>query len=426
MGWQDTQRTNQRFPESVGYKRVNWKELNPAKDVYDWASFEKLQKQTAQSGSLISFRVRPAQPPPWGEGHTMPDWLVKQGAMIAETESDILEGVISTEPLYAGCLFLESHAQFINAMRQRYDGDPNVAFIDIGSYGNYGEWASEQYDESPNSLDWHARRRLIDMYLGGQGTRPCLESNGQISQVTYDYPGFQQTQLIMPYTPWFADSLRYALNRRYDIGIRHDALGSERHQRKYREEIGDLVQARWLYAPIIFEYYPDAYSPDALRSARDFALEMHTSFLHENFNDRGHDDLIESLLESVGYRLMLQEISYNSEPKSGQSLTVEMLWENGGVALPYYQTYPLLLSLTNSQGQPLLTQQLDPDIRTWLPGKPIHLTGTMPLPTTVSPGTYDLRLAFVDPISQQPILNLPLTGQDEAGWYLIGPVEILP
>jgi len=84
------------------------------------------------------------------------------------------------------------------------------------------------------------------MYLGGKGTRPCVAADNQITQVAYNYPGFQQTQLIMPYTPWFADSLVYALSRRADIGIRHDALGSKKHQERYREEIGNWVAQRWL------------------------------------------------------------------------------------------------------------------------------------------------------------------------------------
>src|SRR5262245_47392608 len=33
MGWQDTQRTGKRFAETVGYRRFNWNELNPAEGV---------------------------------------------------------------------------------------------------------------------------------------------------------------------------------------------------------------------------------------------------------------------------------------------------------------------------------------------------------------------------------------------------------
>lgn len=426
MGWQDTRREQKRFNETVGYTRVNWDEINPAENDYDWERVESLRAEMARSGGTISFRIRPTQPPPWGNGHTMPDWLVERGAMIADSASDVLEGVMSTEPLYSGCLFLEAHGQLIDAVRQRYDGDRQVAFIDIGSYGGYGEWWSDQYDDETGTLDWHARRRIIDMYIGGRGTRPCQETNGQITQTEYDYDGLQQTQLIMPYTPWFADSLVYALDRRPDIGIRHDALGSEKHQQRYREEIGHLVQQRWPIAPIVFEYYPEAYTPEALGSARDFAREMHASFVHENLDGRGSSDLIAELLETIGYRLALRQIAYTVELGPGETLSFEMVWENTGSAPPYFKTYPLVLSLTDSQGVSWLETQLDPDIRDWLPGKPIQLQGTLPIPNEFPADTYDLGVAFIDPVYGQSVLALAISGRDEQGRYLIGPVDVLP
>ncbi|HXV42638.1 MAG TPA: DUF4832 domain-containing protein, partial [Anaerolineae bacterium] len=237
--------------------------------------------------------------------------------------------------------------------------------------------------------------------------------------------GFQQTQLIMPYTPWFADSLVYALSRRADIGIRHDALGSAKHQERFREEIGRWVAQRWPEAPIIFEFTTQAYTTEALRRAHDFAQEMHASFIHENFSGRGSNELIDELLAVIGYRLVLRQITHTSELGPGETLQVEMIWENAGVAPPYYQTYPLLLSLTDAQGRSRLEQQLKPDIRRWLPGKEIHLPAKLVLPADLPAGQYDLRVAFIDPVSEEPALTLAITGQDKQGRYLIGPVNVL-
>jgi hypothetical protein len=423
MGWQDTQPKKKRFAETVSYKRMDWSVMNPAEDVYDWSIIDSLQADAVSTGRTISFRIRTARPAPYGEGQTMPAWLVQQGATIVEGDSDV-ENVRSTEPLYSGCLFLEEHGRFIEAMRQRYDGDPNIAFIDIGSYGGYGEWHSEQYDEEPDSLDWHARRRIVDMYLGGQGTRPCQEAGGQIKQVSYEYTGFQKTPLVMPFTPWFGDSLIYALSRRPDLGIRHDALGSEKHQRYYREQISQLVAQTWPHAPIIFEFYPNAYQPEQLRSARDFARDMHASIVHDNFDGQGRDKLIEEVLDVIGYRLVLREMSYTAELGPGETLSFTMTWENTGVAPPYYKTYPLVVSLTDAQGKPVLNQQLEPDIRTWLPAKPINQAGMILIPADFPYGDYDLTVAFIDPASQKPILNLAIAGRDEQGRYFIGPVNI--
>ncbi|NJN68034.1 MAG: DUF4832 domain-containing protein [Chloroflexaceae bacterium] len=418
MGWQDTRISEKRFPEMVGYIRDNWPVFEPQEGVYDWSKIENLRNRMVAEGGKISFRIQTVKPPPWGSGHGVPDWLLARGAAIRD-------GSLSQEPLYSDCQFLEAHGNFINALRQRYDGDPDVAYLDIGSYGFYGEWHSDQYDIEPESLDWHARRRIMDMYLGGAGTRPCTDSAGQTVMASYQYEGFQQTQLVMPYTPGFADSLHYALGQRQDIGIRHDALGSEPHQEKYRSEIKDLVEKTWPHAPIVFEFYPEAYTPEALRSARDFVEEMHASYLHENFDEQGDNALIERILERTGYRLLLREIRHTSELRPGETFSVDMFWENAGVAPPYVNS-PLVVLFANQQGEAVWSHQFDASPSDWPIEEPVRLQEELPLPDTLPSGTYDLKLALVDPETARPLLAIAIAGRDVQGYYAVGKVKILP
>jgi hypothetical protein len=420
MGWQDTLVEGKRFPETVGFVRNNWSTFHPAPDEYDWSEIEKLRERMTKTGGKISFRIQTVKPPPWGTGHGIPDWLVATGAMT-------VEGSVTSEPVYAGCLFLEEHGKFIDVLRQQYDGDPDVAFIDVGSYGLYGEWHSEQYEwDNEGGLDWSARRRIIDMYLGGEGTRPCLTTEGETINATYAYSGFQKTQLVMPYTPGFSDSVRYAFSKRQDLGIRHDALGSEKHQNLYREEISDLIEQTWPHEPIIFEFYPKAYPDDRLRSARDFAEEMHASYIHENFDDRGNTQLIERILEKVGYRLVLRQVSYTPELHPGGTIQVNMFWENTGVAPPYVQ-YPLVVLLVDhSSGEIIMEQEIETDIRKWLPDKPVSLKTTLTVPPSLEKGLFDLKLAFVDPDSREPAISLAIAGEDPQGYFLVGAVNVLP
>ena len=152
MGWQDSDRPRTRFPETVGYGRYNWSTLNPAEGTYDWSSIEALRAQMRAAGGQFSFRVRTVQPEPWGPGLTAPQWVIDLGLRVTGDPGE-------EEPVYSTCLFLEKHASLIDELRKRYDGDPEVAYIDIGSYGFYGEWDSPQYDPTEGSLDWHTRRR---------------------------------------------------------------------------------------------------------------------------------------------------------------------------------------------------------------------------------------------------------------------------
>jgi hypothetical protein len=418
MGWQDTETSDKRFPETVGYVRDNWPVFQPAADEYDWSIIEDLRARMAAEGGQISFRIQTIKPPPWGSGHGVPNWLLQQGAQV-------VEGELSEEPLFADCLFLEAHGDFIDALRQQYDGDPDVAFIDVGSYGLYGEWHTTQYTWEEETPDWHARRRIIDMYLGGEGARPCIDTDGSTVMQSYSYEGFRDTQLIMPYTPGFDDSLRYALSRRDDIGIRHDALGSELHQDRFAAEIPDLIEQTWRREPIIFELYPEAYTPDQLRSARAFAEEMHASIIHENFHGEGEDALIERMLERTGYRLLLHRVAYTAELRPGEPLSLALLWENRGVAPPY-TTFPLLVQIVDGAGQVVAQQQYDEDIRVWLPEAVYPMQLELVLPPTLEAGVYDLRLAFVYADTQEPALSLAIEGQDAEGYYRPGSITVLP
>ncbi len=416
IGWQNTRSLPDRFPETVRYTRFNWSELQPAPDVFDWSPIEALRQEAVAAGAQFHFRVRTTQPPPWGPGATIPDWLLAQGAGVVDTER-------GPETQYSSCLFLREHGKFIDALRQQYDGDPDLAYLDIGSYGYYGEWGTPQYDDTPDSLDWHIRRHIADMYLGGSATRPCLEQDGSRGQISYEYAGFQRTRLLMPYNPWHEDALFYALSARADVGIRFDALGSDTHQQRFRDKISEVVAQRWPIAPIVFELGAEAYTPAALGNARAFAQEMHASLVHDNLGGRGSDADITALLAVVGYHLQLLRAAFPATAAAGTEIIVTMAWKNNGAAPPY-SDFLLALTLTDANGAPLLQQITDINARGWLPGEIIQTTASIPVPPDWPPGSYELRLAFVNPVTQLPALALDNEGADTQGRTRLGLITI--
>jgi hypothetical protein len=66
------------------------------------------------------------------------------------------------EPYYKDPVFLDKLDRFLAAMAKRYDGNPNVAFIDIGSFGVWGEghsWASSKL-----RFDFETRKVHVELY----------------------------------------------------------------------------------------------------------------------------------------------------------------------------------------------------------------------------------------------------------------------
>ena len=419
IGWQDVHTEDPRFPQTVAYLRTEWVDHNPEEGVYDWSLFEALRERAPG----ISFGVKTTSTPPWGSGQAIPQWVVDKGAPLVYTYE--VSGEEANEPVYTSCVFLEEHGRFIDALREKYDGDPQVTFIDIRSYGYFGEWHTPQYDDaSEETLDFHARARIVDMYIGGSDTRPCTALDGTIKQVTYSYIGFQSTQLVMPYTPYYDQTLQWMFaNRRRDIGIRHDALGGQNFHDSYRQDIGYIVQDIWQTEPIVFELSSDAWDDDSLKRARDFIIEMHGSAIHDNFPGMGDTTLMIEMLNVTGYRLVLRELRHERQTAPGESLTLTMQWENVGSA-PSYQAYPLMAYLLDSDGEIAASWPIQADITTWLPGGPIELSEQVTLPTGIAPGNYDLAVAFVDPETEQPILQLGIAGRDTSGRYWISQVEV--
>lgn len=43
-------------------------------------------------------------------------------------------------PDYTDETLIQAHERVIQALAQRYDGDPFVAYVELGSLGHWGEW----------------------------------------------------------------------------------------------------------------------------------------------------------------------------------------------------------------------------------------------------------------------------------------------
>ena len=67
---------------------------------------------------------------------------------------------------------------------------------------------------------------------------------------------------------------------------------------------------------------------------------------------------------------------------------------------------------------------IDTDVRTWKPLATISTDDELMLPENLPVGLYDLRIAFIDPDSGQPALDLAINGKDSNGRYQIGQVRI--
>ena len=259
IGWQD-KFGDFLLPETVVYPEranISWLILNPSEGSYNWSALDSRMNSAAAQGKQISFRVYTMQGEDFG-GHHVPQWVLNKGATLS-----------AGEPVYANCVYQTEWSNFVNAMIARYDGNPNIAFIDISGYGEFNEWGygnQTEFDDtwasaynngtatqsSFNTVDGETRRRLTDLFIGGSynGHR-CRTSTGTLTTVNYSYAGFQQTQLIMPYAG-IRQATQYTFTRRKDVGFRHDCLGRSQSNTQILGQLSNEIAVLWPQAPITF------------------------------------------------------------------------------------------------------------------------------------------------------------------------------
>ena len=167
QGWMSQQRIPRgepRFPCSVVYIRFNWADAEPEEGNFNWKIIDDVIAAWKPRGVAVAMRVMTCNAHSSGY-YTSPKWLFDADCKIFEYlvgGDDPTSGgkrVPRIEPDYADPVYLEKHGAFLKALGARYDGRSEVEFLDIGSYGVWGEW----HTQHPGHLA--VRKEIVDLYL---------------------------------------------------------------------------------------------------------------------------------------------------------------------------------------------------------------------------------------------------------------------
>ncbi len=202
----ETWRGEPRFPESVVYLRFDWQRAEPEDGRFNWYFIDRAIESARQHGATIALRIMTANAHS-GDQYSSPKWLFDEGCKsFAYTNDgkDVAMGgqvMERLEPDYSDPIYLAKQGEFLKALGERYNGNPNVEFLDIGSYGIWGEW----HTAHPASIA--VRQQIIDMYLSA----------------------FSKTPLV--YMSDDAELMNYALS--HGAGLRRDGVGDPWHEERW-------------------------------------------------------------------------------------------------------------------------------------------------------------------------------------------------
>lgn len=323
---------------AVVYLRVPWAYIEPQEGHFNWALLDTPAQRWIAKGKRVALRITCSEN--WLRFAT-PEWVKNAGAkgVFYEFGKGPKPNGDLWDPDFADPVFLDKLDHLLAAMAARYDANPDVAFIDIGSFGMWGEGHTMASSQIPQERTNQIMRQHIDLYLKHF-------KHTQLA-VLDDATGPESKGAHQPITD-------YALSK--GVTLRDDSICVQPPPRSWFH--AEMAQLFWPTLPVIVEH--EHYGPSKERGAwKEGSLllkaveEYHPSYLtihwwpHEMLAETSQT--VSQVNQRLGYRLQLRQMSWPSRVHIDTPFSVESRWANAGVA-PCYQGAFMALTLKDAQG----------------------------------------------------------------------------
>lgn len=381
---------DRRHPHSgVIQKRWYWDDLEPEEGKIRFSMIDSIISKAVKNGQQLNPRIMCQN-----VKMRIPEWAEAQGI---------------EAPYYDNPVFLEKQQNFIKTFAARYDGDPNIAFVDIGTVGQWGEWHTSSSDaEMPSDTNV---LKIIDFYLDN----------------------FKKTPLVMLIGGARGPGLEYAVKN--GAGWRADCWGDMGDDWKHMEEFypaaleASKAYDAWKQAPIALEtcwtmeeWHKQGWDIDYILSQ---ALKWHTTEVNNGSEAIPEDwwPKVKEFEKKLGYRFVLKQLEYPSIVHIGDHMTYTIIMENQGVA-PIYQYYPVAFHFRSAEDTTKTwTLVTDEDITNWMPGETTN-TSQMEIPKNIPKGKYKMYIGLISEETQQPAIELAIEGKTPDSWYILGDIQL--
>lgn len=413
---------------STVYLRVPWAYLEPEEGHFNWSLLDTPAQRWIAKGKTIALRVSCSES--WIR-YATPKWVQDAGAK--GTDFDFGKGPRAGghlwDPDYLDPVFLQKLDRFLEAMARRYDGNANVAFVDVGSFGMWGEGHTGFSSRLDDAQTLAVVKRHIDLHLKHfKHTLLCISD---------DVAGATRPGRQFP-------AMDYALAQ--GVTMRDDSILVQPPPHSWYH--AEMAAAFWPTLPVILEH--EHYGPSKARKAWSGDLlvksveDYHASYMSIHWWPREelseNRETVARVNARLGYRLQLREASWPEAAPLGERFEFNTAWANAGVA-PCYAGGFVALTLKDAKGG-VASVTVDEafDVRTLKTAAP----GEAPVarvssPVTVAfrhldpvenhapptrPGTYDVFVS-VGTRDGTPRVALPLPGQDGRLRYKLGQIRLL-
>jgi len=419
---------------SVVYLRIAWSYLEPQEGQFNWSVLDTPAQRWLDKGKgsptrnyalggpmQIALRISCSES---FMRYATPQWVQKAGAKGYDfsPRTGVDPNGPYWEPDYDDPVFLDKLDRFLAALAARYDGNPEVAFIDVGSFGVWGEGHTYASTRKPYSVE--TIKRHIDLHTK-HFKKTLLAANDDFA--LHDR-GRQP--------------IEYAAQQ--GLTLRDDSILVQGGNNAYLS--ADFAPLFWRKVPVILE--SEHFGPSRDRGNwKDGSLYLeaiekyHASYASVHWWPReflaANEDLIRRINQRLGYRLQLTEATWPSEISTDSTFWFATKWQNAGVAPCLPSGYPALTIKDPKGGiaAVFVDEGLNMrDLPVADPGKatPKDHKATFALPLAsdertrlLKPGEYEVYISIGTPTGT-PKVALPLPAGDPHRRYRLGKLAVLP
>lgn len=377
---------------SIGYTRCEWGSIQPdTEDRYDWSPIDGPLAAWDAVGKQLAFGVMSASTHS-RQQYATPRWVFDAGAKsttITIKPGDAMTGNPGTYtmPDFLDTVYLQKLDGFVAALAKRYDGDRRIAFIDVRSFGNWGE----SYHESHVLLYARHFRK----------TRICQSCDGKEATRKSEFCASR------------------------NIAVRRDGIGGS---------VGKELIPAIGRVPAVYEFWgPLDYleqrkwwrNGDLLTESIAIGKPTYVEIIRNSpeFLKR-HEDLVAQATNRIGYHFLLQEARLPARLAADRPFPLALAWLNQGVAPIYVPcvTAVALIGQDDAVAGTALVAGSRP--AQWKPDTAVKEGGTATF-TRIAAGTYRFAIGLLDdPTAQTPTYRLGIATPMVGKWHCLGTVTV--
>ncbi|MDR0711592.1 MAG: DUF4832 domain-containing protein [Prevotellaceae bacterium] len=302
-----------------------------------------------------------------------------------------------------------------------------IAAMEAGFVGVWGEWYYTHHYGSGAFINVELRRRLVDSLLSALPPERmvCLRT-----------PGYKLKLLNISYADTLTKSEAYTMSKKARLAYHNDCfLATSSDMGTFSSEAERAYnQADSRYVVMGGETCaPSEYSGciNALLQMRDY----HWSYLNKDYHQSVvgswmSQGCLDEVKAKLGYRFELRYIDRQAAVKKGEDYKTKALIYNSGFAAPYNPRDVYLLLLTSS-GNEVQRAKLTVDPRFWMSNTYQLIDMSLPIPGSLSSGSYKVALYLPDPkptIANNPDYAIRLANHDvwdaEKGYNVLFTINV--